>query len=99
MMKRQGFGRAGAILAPFVLAASVAGCLDNPVGTLEVGAQAPVIRTAKLEDVGNDLSRITTYRYPDERMYEYSLDEALELGRPIVLTFATPAHCTVCDKQ
>ena len=74
-------------------------CTESPEGTLKVGAKAPSIRTVKLADVGGDFSRITTYRYPDERMYQYSLDEALQLGKPIVLEFATPGHCTVCDKQ
>ena len=27
------------------------------------------------------------------------MDKALTLGKPIVLEFATPGHCTVCDKQ
>ncbi|HHH36304.1 MAG TPA: thioredoxin [Gammaproteobacteria bacterium] len=68
-------------------------------GAVTVGSKAPSIRTKTLADVGGDLSRITTYRYPDERMYRYSLDEALASGKPIVLEFATPGHCTVCDKQ
>ncbi len=74
-------------------------CMESPSGSLQVGAKAPSIRTVKLSDVGGDFSRITTYRYPDERMYQYSLDEALQLGKTIVLEFATPGHCTVCDKQ
>jgi thiol-disulfide isomerase/thioredoxin len=77
----------------------LAGCIESPVGTLAIGAQAPDIRTVTLEDVGHDLSRLTSYRHPDPRMYEYSLDKALQEGRPIVIGFATPAHCTVCDKQ
>lgn len=88
---------AGVLIGLLVMA--LAGCIEPPEGTLKVGAKAPVIRTVKLSDVGGDFSRITTYRYPDERMYQYSLDEALQLGKPIVLEFATPGHCTVCDKQ
>jgi len=45
------------------------------------------------------MSRLTTYRYPDERMYQYSLDDALKLKKAVVIEFATPGHCTVCDKQ
>ena len=41
-----------------------------------------------------DISRITTYRQPDERMYAYSVDQALASGKPMLLEFATPAHCT-----
>jgi len=68
-------------------------------GSLKVGMEAPSLPTKTLADVGGDFSRITTYRYPDERMYQYSLDDALKVKKPIVLEFATPGHCTVCDKQ
>lgn len=67
--------------------------------TLLVGQKAPALRTKTLADVGGDFSKITSYRYPDERMYQYSLDEALKTGKPILLEFATPGHCTVCDVQ
>jgi thiol-disulfide isomerase/thioredoxin len=66
---------------------------------LKVGMKAPSLQTKTLADVGGDFSRITTYRYPDKRMYQVSLDEALQADKPIVLEFATPGHCTVCDKQ
>lgn len=75
----------------------IAGCGGSRGVT--VGSKAPSVKTKTLADVGGDLSRITTYRYPDERMYQYSLDDALATGKPIVLEFATPGHCTVCDKQ
>jgi thiol-disulfide isomerase/thioredoxin len=76
----------------------LAGC--NPgTNMLVVGEPAPSLRTKTLADVGGDFSRITSYRYPDERMYQYSLDEALSTGKPVVVEFATPGHCTVCDKQ
>ncbi len=70
-----------------------------PEGTLRIGAIAPSLKTKTLQDVGGDFSRITSYRYPDERMYRLSIDEALVQGKPVVLEFATPGHCTVCDKQ
>lgn len=68
-------------------------------GALSLGTEAPSLRTKTLSDVGGDFSRVTSYRFPDERMYNLSLDEALKLGKPIVLEFATPGHCTVCDGQ
>ena len=74
------------------------GCVTE-TSTLRVGAQAPSLRTKTLSDVGGDFSRITSYRYPDARMYQYSIDAALKSGKPIVVEFATPGHCTVCDKQ
>ncbi len=91
---RKGFG-SGLI----VLTVAIATACYAPEGVLQVGAEAPSLRTKTLQDVGGDFSRITSYRYPDERMYQYSLDKAIEQGKPIVLEFATPGHCTVCDKQ
>jgi len=67
--------------------------------TLNRGEVAPRVHTKSLADVDGDVSRITTYRQPDERMYQYSVDEALTTGKPILLEFATPAHCTPCDRQ
>jgi len=67
--------------------------------TLQMGEVAPRVRTKTLADVDGDVSRITTYRQPDERMYQYSVDQALASGKPVLLEFATPAHCTPCDRQ
>ena len=64
-----------------------------------LGQPAPRVHTKTLADVGGDVSRITTYRQPDERMYEYSVDQAVASGKPVLLEFATPAHCTPCDRQ
>lgn len=72
---------------------------DSPSGLLKKGSKAPIVTTKKLVDVDGDLARLTTYRYPDERMYQYSVHEALKMNKTIVLEFATPGHCTVCDKQ
>jgi thiol-disulfide isomerase/thioredoxin len=80
------------------LFAVMSGCsIDD--SALKVGMKAPSLKTKTLADVGGDFSRITTYRYPDKRMYQVSLDEALKAEKTIVLEFATPGHCTVCDKQ
>ncbi len=75
------------------------GCGEQFSSGLQTGSLAPRLVTKTLADVGGDMSRITTYRQPDARMYQYSLDKALALGKPIVLEFATPGHCTVCDEQ
>ena len=72
---------------------------DMDDGSMKVGMKAVSLRTKTLADVGGDFARITTYRYPDQRMYQYSLDDALKANKPVVLEFATPGHCTVCDKQ
>jgi thiol-disulfide isomerase/thioredoxin len=71
----------------------------NASVSLQLGELAPRVHTKNLSDVGGDVSRITTYRQPDERMYQYSVDQALESGKPVLLEFATPAHCTPCDRQ
>lgn len=88
----------GKSLSVLVLAAVLSGCLFDD-GTYKVGEVAPSLRTKTLADVGGDLTRITTYRYPDKRMYQYSLDDALAKEQVIVLAFATPGHCTQCDKH
>jgi len=85
------------LLSSVVLVLS--GCDQKFKARLEKGERAPSLATKTLADVGGDLSRITTYRQPDVRMYQYSLDKALATGKPIVLEFATPGHCTVCDEQ
>jgi len=66
---------------------------------LAIGSKAPSLATKTLADVGGDLSKITTYRQPDPRMYQFSVDKALAQGKPILLEFATPGHCTPCDEQ
>lgn len=81
-----------------VVALSLTACLGDQ-SRLQVGMTVPSLRTKTLSDVGGDLAKITTYRYPDERMYQMSIDDALKTGKPVVLEFATPAHCTVCDNQ
>jgi hypothetical protein len=82
-----------------VLVVFVAGCNIFDDGTYKVGETVPSLRTKTLEDVGGDLTRITTYRYPDKRMYQHSLDDALAKKQVILLAFATPGHCTQCDKH
>jgi hypothetical protein len=55
------------------------------------GRKAPVIHTPTAQDVGGDLSKITTRIPPDT---QNKVDYAEALGRePIVLLFATPQFC------
>ncbi len=91
--------RLSGLLLAGVLTVGLSGCFDFDGATLRVGELAPSLKTKTLADVDGDFSRITSYRYPDERMYQYSIDEALKLGKPVIVEFATPGHCTVCDKQ
>lgn len=87
------------LLILLCISAILSACIEPPEGVLQVGAEAPSLRTKYLEDVGGDMSKLTTYRYPDERMYQYSIDKAFSFGKPVLVEFATPGHCTVCDKQ
>lgn len=78
----------------------LAGCgLTTGQGILHQGQKAPSVHTKTLADVGGDLGQITSYHFPVPAMYKYSEDKALKLGKPVVLEFSTPAHCTQCDKQ
>jgi thiol-disulfide isomerase/thioredoxin len=77
----------------------IGGCEQNLSAGFAVGTLAPSLPTKTLADVDGNLSKITTYRQPDPRMYQYSVDQALLTGRPILLEFATPGHCTNCDEQ
>jgi thiol-disulfide isomerase/thioredoxin len=86
-------------LVASLIVSSLSGCGKSYSVGLAKGEAAPRLPTKTLADVGGDFSRITTYRQPDERMYRYSLDAALAQGKPILLEFATPGHCTVCDAQ
>jgi len=78
---------------------SLAACDVGGGGVFAIGQSVPSLKTKTLADVGGDMSKITSYRYPDPRMYQLSFDDALKTGKPIIMEFATPGHCTQCDKQ
>jgi len=82
-----------------VLSALTSGCEQKLSSGFAVGTRAPSLPTKTLADAGGNFSKVTTYRQPDPRMYQYSVDKALLTGKPIVLEFATPGHCTNCDEQ
>lgn len=77
---------------------SLAGCDQKLSAGFRVGAQAPSLPTKTLADGGGDFSKVTTYRQPDSRMYQHSVDQALLMGKPVVLAFATPGHCNNCEQ-
>ncbi len=77
----------------------LSGCEQNLSAGFAVGAAAPSLPTKTLADAGGNFSKVTTYRQPDARMYQYSIDQALLTHKPVVLEFATPGHCTNCDEQ
>jgi hypothetical protein len=59
-----------------------------------VGDQAPASDTPTLDDVGGDVSKISTDTEPVEAFYTTSVADALAAKKPFVLVFATPKFCT-----
>lgn len=68
--------------------------------TPAIGAPAPASVTHTADEVEN-LSHITSSAQPDPELYEYSIHEALEQEKPLVIVFATPAFCVsaTCGPQ
>lgn len=60
-------------------------------GVPQLGEEFPAAPTPTADDPG-DLAELCT-RDPDCSMHDVSLDEALQEGRPVVLSVATPAYC------
>jgi hypothetical protein len=68
--------------------------------TPSIGSPAPRSVTPTAGEV-EDLSTITTDDPPDPDLYQLSMHEALEAGKPLVVVFATPAFCVsaTCGPQ
>ena len=68
--------------------------------TPAVGAPAPPSVTPTAGSV-DDLSTITSAPNPDPELYQLSVHEALESGKPLVVLFSTPAFCVsaTCGPQ
>jgi hypothetical protein len=68
--------------------------------TPAIGSLVPRSETPTLSEV-DDLSTITTADPPDPDLYQLSVDQALETGKPLVVVFATPAFCVsaTCGPQ
>lgn len=68
--------------------------------SVSVGDAAPPSRNRTLSDVDH-ISELTTGSFRDEELYRYSIAEALERDKPLVVVFASPAFCTnaVCGPQ
>ncbi len=65
-----------------------------------VGDPAPATRNRTVSDVAS-VEQLTTSSIPDPLLYQTTVADALESGRPLVLTFASPAFCTnaLCGPQ
>lgn len=61
--------------------------------TVMVGEKAPATDTPTLEDVGGDVTKLSTDEAPVQAFYETSVAEAVGAGTPFVLAFATPKFC------
>lgn len=72
--------------------------VDDRPSTPEVGEPAPVAASATSDDVGGDMTLITSDPSPEPAMYEVSAADAVANGTPAVIVFATPAFCetSVC---
>ena len=66
----------------------------------DVGDPAPASRNRTLADV-EDVYQLSTGAEPDPALYELTVAEALEAGRPFVIVFASPGFCTnaLCGPQ
>jgi hypothetical protein len=61
--------------------------------TPPIGQPAPPIDTPTAQDVGGDLSLISSDPDPVARFYETSILDAIEADAPAVISFVTPAFC------
>ena len=68
--------------------------------TPAIGSQAPPSVTKTVGNVG-DLRELTSANPPNPDLYSVTIADALELGKPLVVVFATPAFCTTatCGPQ
>jgi len=73
--------------------------MDKVSSGLDVGTRAPGVATKTLVDVDNDLSKLTITANLIHVCTNTRGLKALQSGKPIVLEFATPGHCTNCDEQ
>lgn len=80
--------------------ASATRLVKDVASTPAVGSPAPVVAT-KTGSTLEELLLITSDANPIPEMYAVSLDDALADGKPVVVTFSTPAWCTTqtCGPQ
>ena len=66
----------------------------------DVGDPAPASLNRTLDDV-ESIYQLSTGAEPDPALYELTVAEALEAGRPFVIVFASPGFCTnaLCGPQ
>ena len=80
--------------------ASATRLVKDVASTPAIGSPAPLVST-KTGSSSEELLHITSDVNPIPEMYGISLDEAVALGKPVMVTFSTPAWCTTktCGPQ
>jgi hypothetical protein len=64
---------------------------------VRVGQRAPSTDNPTLDDVDNDVARISTDTDPLPALYEKSVADALAAGEPFLVAFATPKFCATAQ--
>ncbi len=74
--------------------------VKEDASTPDVGEDAPRTPTKTVKDV-SDVRHLTTAFKVNPNLYQISLADALQNGKPTVVVFASPAYCTnaVCGPQ
>ena len=74
--------------------------IKESASTPAIGAAAPTSVTNTAANA-EDIFHITSASNPDLDLYQYSVHEALEQAKPLVVVFATPAFClsATCGPQ
>jgi hypothetical protein len=67
--------------------------VKTDASVVEPGEKAPSVDTPTLDDVGGDVSKISTDANPVQAFYKTSVADALAARKPFVLVFATPKFC------
>lgn len=80
--------------------ASIAFEVREDAFTPDVGEDAPRTATKTVRDVADPRHLSTAFKV-DADLYQVSLDEAVQNGKPTVVVFTSPAYCTnaVCGPQ
>lgn len=83
-----------------VVVAQTAARVAEHSSTPGIGDPAPRSVTPTVRDT-DDLSTISSSGVPDPDLYQLSIDQALDTGKPLVVVFASPAFCVsaTCGPQ
>ena len=86
----------GGVVASALAELSVKDSSETPA----LGSQASLSKNKTARDV-NSLEELTTAQSPDPDLYQMTIAQAISTGKPLVVTFSTPAFCTTatCGPQ